>query len=145
MDPLGFRGFVVVWRHKMGIMIVIILYYPLLCYFGISKGIRYHIKEVGVIWRLYPEKYIMPSRVMRKQFKLEKKEILKFYYYQLYVLNGCLFTLIAYMLIFVLSGFDIDLMFDLIFLFNCVMLLDIFILEIKTLIYKKMKRNNARY
>lgn len=128
----------------MYIMIIVVMYYTVICYVAILKGVKIHIKEVGVIWKLYPQRYIMPSRGMRKQFKLEKKDILKFYYYQLYVANGCLLVLCSYVLIFVLSNFNIDLMYFLLFIFSVIMILDFIIMEAKTFLYKKMKRNNSK-
>ena len=128
----------------MAIMIIYIVFYPIMYYVGAQKGIKFHNKEVGVIWKLYPKSYIIPSKLMRKQFKLEKKEMLKFYYYQLYVVNGCIITSFLYVLLFVLSDFNISLAFDLVLIFSLVMIINIIFIETKTVIYKKMKKDKCK-
>ena len=42
------------------------------------------IKEVGFHKKYYPNKYIMPSRRMRRLFKLRKREIPKWMYFEFY-------------------------------------------------------------
>lgn len=129
----------------MGLMILLILAgYPIMSYIAITKGIKVHIKELGVIWALYPDKYIVPSRSIRKQFKLEKKEILKFYYYQLYIANGCLLWYIFILLLLLLSDLNFNLTFNInVFIFFLVFV-DIIIIEAKTSFYRKLAKNNSR-
>lgn len=43
------------------------------------------IKEIGFHKKYYPKKYIMPSRKMRKIFKLKKQEIPKWIYMNFYI------------------------------------------------------------
>lgn len=44
-----------------------------------------NIKEIGFHKKYYPKKYIMPSRKMRKIFKLKKREIPKWIYMEFYI------------------------------------------------------------
>ena len=63
-----------------------------------SLTIRRIIERVGIRIKFYPAHYIMPSRKMRKIFKLDKKEIPKWMYFSLYLS----FVYIILFLIFVL-------------------------------------------
>ena len=63
-----------------------------------SLTIRRIIKRVDIRIKFYPAHYIMPSRKMRKIFKLDKKEIPKWMYFLLYLS----FVYIILFLIFVL-------------------------------------------
>ena len=66
----------------------VILWFALLSFMGWyanSLSIRRIIKKVGIRIKFYPAHYIMPSRKMRKIFKLDKKEIPKWTYLSLYL------------------------------------------------------------
>ena len=79
----------------------IILFFAILSFAGWdmnSLSIRRIIKRVGIRIKFYPAHYIMPSRKMRKIFKLDKKEIPKWMYFSLYLS----FVYIILFLIFVL-------------------------------------------
>ena len=74
----------------------IILFFAILSFAGWdmnSLSIRRIIKRVGIRIKFYPAHYIMPSRKMRKIFKLDKKEIPKWMYFSLY-LSFVLYVLI---------------------------------------------------
>ncbi len=79
----------------------VILWFAILSFMGWyanSLSIRRIIKKVGIRIKFYPARYIMPSRKMRKIFKLDKKEIPKWMYFLLYLS----FVYIILFLIFVL-------------------------------------------
>ena len=66
----------------------VILWFAILSFMGWyanSLSIRRIIKKVGIRIKFYPAHYIMPSRKMRKIFKLDKKEIPKWTYLSLYL------------------------------------------------------------
>lgn len=66
----------------------IILFFAILSFAGWdanSLSIKRIIKRVGIRIKFYPAHYIMPSKKMRKIFKLEKKEIPKWMYFSLYL------------------------------------------------------------
>ena len=66
----------------------VILWFAILSFMGWyanSLSIRRIIKKIGIRIKFYPAHYIMPSRKMRKIFKLDKKEIPKWTYLSLYL------------------------------------------------------------
>ena len=75
----------------------VILWFAILSFMGWyanSLSIRRIIKKVGIRIKFYPAHYIMPSRKMRKIFKLDKKEIPKWMYFILFLVFLILFLLL---------------------------------------------------
>ena len=75
----------------------VILWFAILSFMGWYAN-SVSTKKVGIRIKFYPAHYIMPSRKMRKIFKLDKKEIPKWMYFSLYLS----FVYIILFLIFVL-------------------------------------------
>ena len=67
-----------------------------------SLSIRRIIKKVGIRIKFYPAHYIMPSRKMRKIFKLDKKEIPKWTYLSLYLSFVYIILFLVFLILFLL-------------------------------------------
>ena len=67
-----------------------------------SLSIRRIIKRVGIRIKFYPAHYIMPSRKMRKIFKLDKKEIPKWTYLSLYLSFVYIILFLVFLILFLL-------------------------------------------
>ena len=65
-----------------------------------SLSIRRIIKKVGIRIKFYPAHYIMPSRKMRKIFKLDKKEIPKWMYFSLYLSFVYIILFLVFLILF---------------------------------------------
>lgn len=85
----------------------IILMYGIMAFmgwYGCSHTPKMMISKIGIKRKYYPQNYILPSRKFRKMFKLEKREMPKWIYFEL-----CLsIVYIAYFLLFTLLYFIID-------------------------------------
>lgn len=124
----------------IGYLIFFLILFGFICYYAISKLTKINCKEISVIWDYYPQRYKLPSRFIRRQFKLEKKEILTFYYYQFIVSNIWLIMILVDLSIWIISGFRKN-VFEFIIIFNSfIFLLNIIVLEIKTTMFQHKKK-----
>ena len=83
----------------------VILWFAILSFMGWyanSLSIRRIIKKVGIRIKFYSAHYIMPSRKMRKIFKLDKKEIPKWTYLSLYLSFVYIILFLVFLILFLL-------------------------------------------
>lgn len=109
-----------------------------------KKMILWAIKETGIIWDLYPEKYVVPSRKIRKQYDLKKTEILKFWNMQLYWINieGILWW--SGIVIFLLNKLRLDLGFYIFCFLMYISAINCCVIILKVYVYKKHKKKHIR-
>lgn len=86
-------------EHRSVILMIGIMAF--MGWYGCSHTPKIMIRKIGINAKHYPEGYIMPSRRFRYFFKLEKKKIPKWIYFELclsiaYVLYFLLFLIIYF-------------------------------------------------
>ena len=63
-------------------------------------------KKIGVIDIYYPKRYVSPSKLIKKQFKLKYNKMLRFYYYELFVANFYILLFAINSFVFAIKGFN---------------------------------------
>lgn len=111
-----------------------------MCYLGIKNAAKIWIKEVNIIQEYYPQKYVAPSKFMKRQFNLSGKKILKVYYIQLHMANISWIWLTVNMITYICSGFNPILGSYLLYIFIFGMGIYIFVMPLITSFLKRKKK-----
>ena len=86
--------------------IIMICLATFLCSKSNYEVAKHSIKEINILSRYYPEKYITPTAKARRFFKIKQSMIPKYLYYELYVSLSIVLFPIVIALVFILSGFN---------------------------------------
>ena len=125
------------------VILMLLLLFAIFSFLIVSALIREtirHSKEISVIWDYYSARYKLPAKFIRKQYKLEKKDILIFYYYQLIVCDVWWLLNIIIPLIWFISGFN-EYAIKISYMgYLVLVLINIIVIEVKTTLFRRKKK-----
>lgn len=87
-------------------VILVFLIQSVLLYLGNKNFALNAYKKIGIIEMYYPKRYVKPSRLIKRQFKLKYNKMLKFYYYELLIADLFILMFVLNSLIFATSNFN---------------------------------------